>query len=339
MGRTVVTMRRSRSFRQNVLAIGSVYLDINVADFPFETGLPVEEEIVGGRYQAPPGGSAANFSNIAAMLGMRPILVGKIGKDAVGHLLRTILVQHAIRPDLIQSEEVATNVGINVVNRAGQRVMIVLGTANQSLTPKEIIHRLDRHVGRSAYLYLGGYFKLKSLSSFFPTIVQRAKQAGLSVIIDHGRITNTVSKSEVQSLRALLRQLSDDDYYLPAEEEFLEVFAARDLERGLASFRRSSPATVIVKQSGRGATSMIGKKIVFGQAYSVRPQETVGAGDAFNAGFIKAQAEARTFEESMRFANATAAVKISRPGPLTIGDIEKLAGFRISRGREEHPRK
>jgi len=40
---------------------------------------------------------------------------------------------------------------------------------------------------------------------------------------------------------------------------------------------------------------------------------TIGAGDAFNAGFIRAVADGRDIQESMLFATATAALKISRP--------------------------
>jgi len=329
-------MLLGRSLTQNILVIGSVYLDINASGFPFRTGLLAEQEIVGGQYQAIPGGSAANFSGVTKALGMRPILVAKTGTDAVGQLLGQLLVQNVTELDLIQAEDVATNIGINVVNQAGHRVMVVLGTANQSLAPEEISSRLEKHVSRSDFLYLGGYFKLKSLRSFFPAIVQNAQQAGLSVIIDHGRVTNVVSKSEVRLLRSLLKQLSGADYYLPAEKEFLEVFEAPNLESGLTAFRRISPATVVVKQARRGATGMRAPTIIHVPAYPVKPHDTAGAGDAFNAGFVKAQAEAKAFEESIRFANAAAAVKISRPGDLTIGNIEELAGIRISL-HKDHP--
>jgi len=58
-------------------------------------------------------------------------------------------------------------------------------------------------------------------------------------------------------------------------------------------------------------------------AYRVKPGYTVGAGDAFNAGFIKAQMEGRDLRESMCFANATAAEKISHGGIPTMKHIEE----------------
>jgi len=311
--------------QSSVLAIGSVYLDINATGFPFESGFPAEKEIVGGHYEAVLGGSAANFSKTIAALGASPILIGKTGDDAIGHLLTNMMIRHGIRPALVRSKAVSTNLGINLVNRYGKRAMLVLGTANQSLRPREVVSKLDRHINKVSYLYLGGYFKLTSLTlPYFLTMIRRAKRSGVRVVLDHGRITNIVSENKVKNLVSLLRALSGTDYYLPAEKEFLRVFRARDIEQGLETFRQVSPAIVVVKQSSKGATWMVGSESMYSPAYQVKPQYTTGAGDAFNAGFIKAQMDEKSFEESIRFANATAAEKISHEDLPTIGGIEKL---------------
>jgi sugar/nucleoside kinase (ribokinase family) len=121
--------------RSSVLAIGSVYLDINATGFPFESGFPAEKEIVGGHYEAVLGGSAANFSKTIAALGASPILIGKTGDDAIGHLLTNMMIRHGIRPALVRSKAVS-NLGINS-SIAMVRDVLVLGTANQSLRPRE----------------------------------------------------------------------------------------------------------------------------------------------------------------------------------------------------------
>ena len=311
--------------QSSVLAIGSVYLDINATGFPFEAGLSAEKEIVGGHYEATLGGSAANFSMTIAALGVTPILIGKTGDDAIGHLLAKMTIRQAIKPALVRSKNVSTNLGINIVNRYGKRAMLVLGTANQSLKPREVVSKLDTYINKVSYLYLGGYFKLKSLTlPCFLAMIRRAKRSGVRVVLDHGRITNIVSENEVKNLVSLLRALSSTDYYLPAEKEFLRVFRARDIEQGLETFRHVSPAIVVVKQSSKGATWMVGSELMYFPAYQVKPLYTTGAGDAFNAGFIKAQMDEKSFEESICFANATAAEKISHADLPTIGGIEKL---------------
>ena len=85
-----------------------------------------------------------------------------------------------------------------------------------------------------------------------------------------------------------------------------------------------SSSGIVVKQSSMGATVMIGHDIVHVPAYPAKPIYTIGAGDAFNAGFVRAQMEDKTFEDSIRFANATAAIKISRADTPDLESIESI---------------
>jgi ribokinase len=49
-------------------------------------------------------------------------------------------------------------------------------------------------------------------------------------------------------------------------------------------------------------------------AYKVNVVDTTGAGDAFNGGFAVALAEGKSLEAAIQFANATAALSVTRPG-------------------------
>ncbi len=60
------------------------------------------------------------------------------------------------------------------------------------------------------------------------------------------------------------------------------------------------------------------------KAYKVKSINTVGAGDSFNAGFIKAYINGMGFKESMKYACATAAIKISNVGTVDPEKVTKL---------------
>ncbi len=49
-------------------------------------------------------------------------------------------------------------------------------------------------------------------------------------------------------------------------------------------------------------------------AYKVEAVDTVGAGDAFNGALAVALAEGKPIEDAIGFANAAAAVSVTRPG-------------------------
>ena len=49
-------------------------------------------------------------------------------------------------------------------------------------------------------------------------------------------------------------------------------------------------------------------------SYKVEAVDTTGAGDAFNGGLAVALAEGMALEEALRFANAAAALSVTKPG-------------------------
>ncbi len=293
----------------DVLSIGTVYLDINSPNFPFETALASETETVGGSYILTPGGSAMNLARVAAFLDLKPIFVGKIGNDVLGSVLEDYIRKSGITPSMIKSGAVQTNLGLNFINTTGKTVMASVGTANQDLSVQEVIAQLNTNLPQSKFLYLGGYFKLKNLTNHFTEIVALAKQHGTKIILDHGRTGNIATGDERNQLITLIR---DVDIYLPSLDELLDVWQAQDLNYALGKVRSVTNAITVVKQAERGATGLVEHQSVYMPAYPVATISTVGAGDSFNAGFIKAHLSGKSLEDSLRFANATAALAISQ---------------------------
>jgi len=62
-------------------------------------------------------------------------------------------------------------------------------------------------------------------------------------------------------------------------------------------------------------------------AYPVRVVDTTGAGDAFSAGFITAQLEGKSLEDSIEFANATANLKITKEGARALPTRKAVERF------------
>ena len=90
----------------------------------------------------------------------------------------------------------------------------------------------------------------------------------------------------------------------------------------MRSFASKAAATIIVKCAEEGAYGIENGEVVHMFAFSVRPRNTVGAGDSFNAGMIAAQSVGLTLRKSMEFACAVAALKISRDELPSAEDVE-----------------
>lgn len=303
-----------------LLALGGAYVDINCPDFPFDNdGLPAETEIVGKGYYLDAGGSAPNFVRLCASLDIPTTFIGKVGDDPMGRLFSDLMTSAGVKPALIVDSTVQTNLGMNVVNTAGKSIMTVAGNANQSMSPSEIEARVEELLPGSAFLYLGGCFKLKALLPALPELVRAAKKNGVKTILDHGRLTNGVTLKEQESARDLACMV---DYYLPSEGELGQLWGTASSEEGLRNLAKIATGTVIVKQAEKGSMTMLDGGLVKVPAYPVHPIHTIGAGDSFNAGFIAAIRSGMSIPASMQFASATAALKLSREALPTRSEVE-----------------
>ena len=314
----------------DVLAIGSIYLDINTTQFPFEGSIPAEDERVGGSYILSPGGSAVNFAKVSSFLGLKPIFIGKTGTDDLGDLLTKLLQNTGVTPAIIKSGSSQTNLGLNFMNVPGETVLTTIGTANQTVSPSEVFTQVQNHIEQVKYLFIGSYFKIKALIPEYPKIIALAKKTNTKVILDHGTL-NVASAQERQGLIELLKNI---DYYLPKIEEFSMLFQAQDLEYALNTARSYTNACIVVKQAQHGATGSHAGQTAHVPAFPVSPLSTIGAGDSFNAGFIKAMEEGYPLENAIRFANATAALVISRK---TLPTKEEIDSFIASRHTDTVP--
>jgi sugar/nucleoside kinase (ribokinase family) len=302
-----------------ILSLGTMYLDIIYHNFPYGSGLVPNQEVVGNSYEVVPGGSALNFARVCAAIDLTPVFIGKTGKDKTGQLLRELVEEAGIIPAFVQSHKVTTNIGMNYIGEDESSIMTVAGSANQSLAFQEVEDEIAGFFGDIKYLYLGGGFKLKSLLLHYDQIIREAREKKVKIVLDHGRVTNSVTDTEIKIIKKVLPLV---DYYLPSRDELLAVWEVAGIKEAIKKIRKVSDAIVVVKDAESGAYGFSQKKTVEVPIFKVKVKNTVGAGDSFNAGFIKAQEDGLNFVESIRFACATAALKISQDKLPTVGEIK-----------------
>lgn len=307
--------------KTGILSIGTMYVDINCVNFEFGKGLFVNKETVGDSYELELGGSALNFAKNASILGLESHFIGKMGNDVMGSNLLTLLAHSNIIPAVAFDSTVQTNVAIHYIREDGSSIMTSSGSANQSITIKEIEQQLAKHIANIDYLYLGGVFKMKNLLPHYPELLHSAKKDNVTVILDHGRINNTVTKNDIHNLHAIFPYI---DIYLPSEDEFLTLWESKTLDEGHRRMKQIADPLTVIKQAEDGATGFKDGKAYSVKSYKVKAINTVGAGDSFNAGFIKAHATGKAFEDAMQYACAVAATKISHRGDLNKEKAEKL---------------
>ena len=272
--------------------------------------LPAPGETVLGRdFQMIPGGKGANQACAAARLSddsTRVKMVGRVGYDVFGDHLKANLSAAGVDVSAVHATRAsATGVALISVDRSGQNSIVVASGANHALAASEV--EAMRPIFRGARLVL---FQLESPLATVAPALRVAREEGARTILD---------PAPAQPLKAEL--LESVDILTPNETEALLLLGRMpgrvelDQAPELAKLLRAlGPRSVVLKLGDRGSFCYDGQAEIFSSAFPVEARDATAAGDVFNAGLAVALSEDRSLAEALRFANAAAAISVTRVG-------------------------
>jgi sugar/nucleoside kinase (ribokinase family) len=112
---------------------------------------------------------------------------------------------------------------------------------------------------------------------------------------------------------AVRRAAEGVDLLLANASEARRLTGEADLEKALRTLEALGPQ-VVVKDGPRGAFASSGERLVHTPAIPVTPLDTTGAGDCFNAGFLRAWLDHRPVEECLRWGNIVGGLSTTARG-------------------------
>ena len=125
--------------------------------------------------------------------------------------------------------------------------------------------------------------------------------------------------------------LSEADVLLCDDGELRRLFAIDDLRQGIAAAHAAGPRRVVVKRGARGALASDGGSVVDQPAVAIAGEqlrESVGAGDAFDAGLLDTLVRGGDLARATRFGTAAAALTLGgRGGAESIADRDAVAAW------------
>lgn len=307
-----------------VLCIGPVYIDVNFVNFPCGQGLPVEKEISGSEYEIRPGGSAPNFFRFGSSIGLETILTGCVGDDIFGDAVLSLLSASGRQAVLRRYQGSLTEIGINFIAESGAAVMVTAGSAKNFFREDDILDTIQRYRENVDYIYLGGSFKLPHLLPFFESLTRDSACEDICFILDHGRIPENIGPDTIVQMKSLAGAV---DIYLPSRTEFLTLWGAGHLEAAAEAVLHlwdGKDAILAVKDGRAGAMGFADDRRIKVSAYEVEVRSTVGAGDSFNAGFIKSWSSGKDLRASLEFGCAAGAVKVGGSDAPSTAEVLSL---------------
>jgi len=272
--------------------------------------LPLAGETLTGRdLRIHPGGKGANQAVAAARLGAQTVMAGQAGNDAFGGLLIDSLRRAGVDVSRVGRVEGSSGVALISVLPGGENAIVISPGANATLTPDLVRERL---AGLTA-----GDFLLCQLESPLDAVqaaLETAKNAGAATVLDPAP-AQPLSPGILQAVDWLTPNQSEAAALLGREgREIRTADKAREAAREL---RKLGPRAVIVKLGRMGCFVSAEDTAELAPGFEVEAVDATAAGDTFNAALAVALAEERGPLLAARFANAAAAVSVTRPGAQT----------------------
>lgn len=301
------------------MVLGDLVVDVVLAvDRDLERGSDVT-----GRVMLRQGGSAASTARWLGRLGARSSLVCAIGRDAAGRALVAALTADGVTVFAVRVAGARTGrIGV-FVEAGGERSFVTDRGAALKLRPEDL--RADWFAGAAA-VHLPAYSLIdQPLGVAGMVATHMAREAGALVTVDLSSSGPLLAGGR-RAATALIREAAAD-----------LLFATRDESKALMGPKREErllelAPIAVVKRGRKGATILMrdgeGHLRFDVATAAIKAEDTTGAGDAFNAGFLVGWLEARrrglTQPAALRrgalVGNRTALRHLSHPpGELTLG--------------------
>ncbi|MFM8704623.1 MAG: ribokinase [Planctomycetia bacterium] len=262
------------------------------------------ETVIGGTFVSVGGGKGANQAVAAARSGGSTTLIAKLGADAMGDAAVAAFAAEGIDTTFI-SRDLATASGVAfiLVDDRGENSIAVASGANDRLLPADIDRAHDAI--RAADMLL---VQLEIPLDTVRHAVAVAHAAGVPVILNPAP-----ARPLHAGLLAQVAILTPNE----TEAELLTRLAVTDEPSAAVAAGRliaAGPRSVVITLGRRGAVVAAAAAPAPVAGHDVAALDTVAAGDVFNGCLAVALAEGKSLVEAAAFANAAAAIAVTRHG-------------------------
>ncbi len=247
------------------------------------------------RFESIGGGPAATAAVTISRLGGNATLAARLGDDLIADNIVKELCSYGIDCSWLRRLDGQSSLSAVIVDEQGERI---------------IVNHLDRNLSPSAHWLpetLPENTAAVLADSRWPEGAKRgfqlANAAGIPAILD--------ADVPVPRDPDLLQLASHVAF---SADGLAEFSGADNDEDGLRIVQDRIDAWCCVTVGSRGTLMIEDDQAVYRGAFSVEPQNTLGAGDVWHGAFALAIAESATLHDAVNFAGAAAAYKVAHAG-------------------------
>ena len=289
--------------RTEVAIVGEVNLDLILEGVPRD--LPEERELLASDFTMTLGSSSAILAHNLALLGTSVSFSSLVGPDPLGALCCQWLREAGVKIDQIRCATSGVKTGVTLILPLTdtRRILTYPGAMFEMG-----IEDLDTiYLASAQHFHLSSFFLHRRLAPHIPGLFGAMKRSGLTTSLD---TNDDPLGAWAGGLKDVFPEL---DILLCNERELMKIAGDGNVDTAAEQIAAAVPI-LIVKRGSRGASAFAAGRRINVPAIPVKVQDTVGAGDTFNAGFLHRWLRGSSLDECLGFGNLAAALSTTRPG-------------------------
>jgi len=265
--------------------------------------IPVEgETVIGRNYHTTHGGKGSNIAVCASRLGADVAFMGKVGKDSFGEGFVSLLEKENVDTrGVLYSDRLPTAVGFIIFTSKGTNSIVIDPAANGDFLPKNIEENRDI-VESSSVIVSPLEIPLKTAFA----AAKIAKTKGIKSILNPAPALD-LRKSDLSNIFALTPNETEGRVCLGLKPD--DPISDQDLAKALLNL---GVENVILTLGAKGVIWASNQGIYPIPTLKVKVVDSVGAGDAFNAGLAVGLAENKSMPEAIALGITTAALSAQK---------------------------
>jgi ribokinase len=312
-----------------VVVLGSLIADL-VAYAP---RLPYPgESLIGDDFNSFLGGKGINQAIVAARLGAKVTLIGRVGTDTFGDGFFPLLEHEGIDDTYVERDpKIGTGVSLVVISKeSGQNSIVALPRANL-VVPRETVETALAAIPERLKPEEHAIFLTQCETSriSYETGLKRARELGMTTILNAAPIPRDPLDAAIFSLVDILIVNEVEAAALAN----ISVTSSASAQEAVEVLLARGPQDVIVTLGAQGslwgtyaADGSLSCQII--PAFNVKSVDATAAGDAFCGALATSLADGISMLDALRRASAAGAIAASRQGAIaslpTIEDIAAL---------------
>jgi 2-dehydro-3-deoxygluconokinase len=269
------------------------------------------------------GGAESNLAILLSRLGHGVRFISRVGNDPFGQRIRATLQDEAVDITHVQIDGAApTGIFFREWLSDGKRRVFYYrsGSAASRLASTDLQPEM---FSGTRLLHISGITPAlsRSCAATVECAIELAHAAGALVSFDPNY--RPTLWDPVTASRTLMPLMARVDILLMGHEDSQAILGVADEEEALRKSSELGARIVVLKQGERGATALVGTTRITVPAEIVTAAiDPVGAGDAFNAGFLSGWLRGYTPEQALRLGAHLGAATVSVTGDYIPRDYQ-----------------